>query len=133
MLVNLRGNTHKVWTALTIRHTRQNRCLEECAVTAVPMRNYSDEEIERYIASGDPFDKAGAYAIQNAAFHPVENFNECYACVMGLPLCHVVRQLVKIGYTVPASIAPICLKRLSYPCTISNSVLSFTDSITCCH
>jgi len=41
-----------------------------------------------YVATGDPLDKAGAYAIQNAGFHPVELMQGCYASVMGLPLCH---------------------------------------------
>ena len=61
------------------------------------MRRYTDEEIEAYIASGDPFDKAGAYAIQHAGFHPVEDFSGCFANVMGLPLCHVARSLRKPG------------------------------------
>jgi septum formation protein len=57
------------------------------------MRAYTDEEIEAYIASGDPFDKAGAYAIQHDGFRPVENFAHCFANVMGLPLCHAIRSL----------------------------------------
>ena len=49
--------------------------ITDLACSDVPMRNYTDAEIEAYIASGDPFDKAGAYAIQHAGFRPVENFS----------------------------------------------------------
>ena len=65
------------------------------------MRNYTDEEIEAYIASGDPFDKAGAYAIQNPDFQPVERIEGCYCCVVGLPVCRVVRALARFGLTPP--------------------------------
>ena len=51
---------------------------------------YSDAEIEAYIQTGDPLDKAGAYAIQHSDFHPVEKLAGCYASVMGLPLCHLL-------------------------------------------
>ena len=71
------------------------------------MRNYTDEEIEAYIASGDPFDKAGAYAIQHDGFHPVENFSHCFANVMGLPLCHVTRALRQLGVTVPNDVPTV--------------------------
>jgi MAF protein len=64
-------------------------------VTAVWMRPYGDEEIEAYIARGEPFDKAGAYAIQDQAFHPVSSYDGCYCNVVGLPLRAVVRLLRK--------------------------------------
>jgi predicted house-cleaning NTP pyrophosphatase (Maf/HAM1 superfamily) len=53
--------------------------------TAVRMRPYSDDEIAAYIARREPFDKAGAYAIQDEAFHPVSSYDGCY-CKWGLPL-----------------------------------------------
>jgi predicted house-cleaning NTP pyrophosphatase (Maf/HAM1 superfamily) len=53
------------------------------------MRRYSDAEIAAYVATGDPLDKAGSYAIQYAQFRPVVRITGCYANVMGLPLCHV--------------------------------------------
>ena len=57
------------------------------------MRAYSDAEIQSYVDSGDPLDKAGAYAIQDRGFHPAEDFAGCMASVMGMPLCHLERLL----------------------------------------
>jgi predicted house-cleaning NTP pyrophosphatase (Maf/HAM1 superfamily) len=55
-------------------------------VTRVSMRRYSDAEIADSIARGDPFDKAGGYAIQDEVFHPVESYEGCYCNVVGLPI-----------------------------------------------
>ncbi len=57
--------------------------------TRVWMRNYSDAEIEAYVATGDPLDKAAAYAVQHRVFHPVALAEGCFANVMGLALCHL--------------------------------------------
>jgi MAF protein len=132
MLRRLRGKTHNVLTVLSIAVPETGMMIIDCCIAKVPMRTYSDEEIDQYIQSGDPFDKAGAYAIQSKSFHPVENYYGCYACVMGLPLCHVVRQMKKLGLRITENPAPICADQLSYSCQVSSSVLSFTDQITCC-
>jgi len=71
MLYQLRGRTHQVYTALTLLDTATRRTMTDVALTNVHMRDYGDDEIDDYVASGDPFDKAGGYAIQNSAFHPV--------------------------------------------------------------
>ena len=57
------------------------------------MRAYADDEIERYVASGRPLDKAGAYGIQDDGFQPVARIEGCYTNVVGLPLCEVRRAL----------------------------------------
>jgi predicted house-cleaning NTP pyrophosphatase (Maf/HAM1 superfamily) len=88
------------------------------------MRNYTDEEIEAYLATGDPFDKAWAYAIQHEGFHPVENFSQCFANVMGLPLCHVVRALRKLGIEVPNDVPTLCQAHIHYECLVFESILS---------
>lgn len=132
MLLRLRGKIHKVFTAVTVAKSQSGIIFTECCVAEVPMRQYSDEEIEAYILSGDPFDKAGSYAIQNESFHPVEHFSGCFACVMGLPLCHVIRQMKKTGISIPDDPKAICYEHLDYDCEISSSVLSFRDQITCC-
>ncbi len=62
------------------------------------MRNYSDDEIARYVASGEPMDKAGTYAIQDRDFRPAERIEGCYASVMGLSLCHLYLALPKMGF-----------------------------------
>jgi hypothetical protein len=88
------------------------------------MRNYSDEEIDAYVFSGDPLDKAGAYAIQHPDFHPVESMTGCYASVMGLPMCHLVRVLRKLDVTPNGDVPANCQIYLHYQCPVSRRILS---------
>ena len=67
------------------------------------MRGYSDQELEAYIATGEPFDKAGAYAIQDVGFHPAESYSGCYCNVVGLPLWDAQRLLPRAGFVAPPS------------------------------
>jgi septum formation protein len=82
----LRGREHQVITAVAVLDVGRDRlCLgHDC--TRVWVRALSDAEIAAYVASGDPMDKAGAYAIQNTAFHPVERIEGSESNVIGLPL-----------------------------------------------
>lgn len=94
MLNQLRQRTHYVHTgvALILPGGRVVKFLNTAVVT---MRNYSDQEIYAYIDSGDPFDKAGAYAIQHPDFNPVRLLDGCYLSVMGLPVCQIIRTLTE--------------------------------------
>ena len=121
MLTRLRGRTHQVYTAIAVRDAAERLEADLC-VTQVTMRAYTDAEIETYVASGDPLDKAGAYAIQNREFHPVENFSGCYASVAGLPICHLLRTLRKWEMDCETSIPAACLVYLDYACPISAAV-----------
>jgi len=76
---------------------RRGPALAGHVTTAVRMRPYGDNEIADYIARGEPFDKAGAYAIQDEAFRPVASFDGCYCNVVGLPLRAVIRLLQQGG------------------------------------
>lgn len=124
MLTRLRGRTHQVYTGIALLRTSDDFLLTDLCVTDVPMRDYSDEEIRSYVASGDPFDKAGAYAIQHAEFRPVAGMDGCYASVMGLPLCHVVRLMRRMGAQPNADVPANCQKLLEYDCPVYESVLS---------
>jgi len=124
MLQRLRGRTHQVLTAVTIRHSQEQNFLQDICQSEVLMREYSDEEIEEYLASGDAFDKAGSYSIQNDEFQPVTNFSGCFASVMGLPLCHLERNLREIAGHNARQMADICRTRLHYQCPISERVLA---------
>jgi MAF protein len=124
MLTRLRGRTHQVYTGVALLRMSDGILLKDLGVTDVPMRDYSDEEIRAYVATGDPLDKAGAYAIQHAQFRPVAHMDGCYASVMGLPLCHVVRLMRKMGIEPRADVPVNCQKLLEYECRIYNSVLS---------
>lgn len=86
MLRALRGREHAVMTAVAILDTESGELTEAAPETAVHLRDYSDAEIAASIAAGTPFDKAGAYAIQDDAFRPVARYEGCYCNVMGLPL-----------------------------------------------
>jgi len=123
MLQHLRGHTHQVYTGLSILSKKNGHSITEVCVTDVPMRNYSDDEINAYVLTGDPLDKAGAYAIQYSRFQPVENMSGCFASVMGLPLCHLTRALRKIDVTPDADIANNCQTYLHYQCPVSRSIL----------
>lgn len=95
MLASLRDEPHVVLTGLAF--ARGAAVVWSSVVeTAVWMRAYSDAEIARYVASGRPLDKAGAYGIQDAEFHPVSRIDGCYTNVVGLPLCEVRRALVSV-------------------------------------
>ena len=86
------------------------------------MRDYSDEEIEAYIETGDPFDKAGSYAIQHPDFHPVMHLSGCYANVVGLPLCHLARAFAQVGLSVADDLPAACQSALTYDCTVFDQV-----------
>lgn len=79
------------------------------------MRAYSDTEIEVYVASGDPLDKAGAYAIQHQRFAPVARLDGCFASVMGLPLGELAAALSQFGIVL-AEIGSLCRDYSGWPC-----------------
>jgi septum formation protein len=111
MLRMLRGQTHDVVTAVALMPPGRRSILGRQPLTRVTMRDYTDAEIEATIARGDPFDKAGAYAIQDAAIRPVERYEGCYCNVVGLPLWPLLEMLRKAElYTkvTPAQLLPQC-------------------------
>jgi septum formation protein len=97
MLRRLRGQTHRVCTAITLI-TPGKPPLTEMTCTDVQMRAYGDDEIEAYIATGDPFDKAGAYAIQHPGFAPVAHISGSHSNVVGLPLETLRQMLAQVGW-----------------------------------
>ena len=101
MLRRLRGRVHQVYTAITLlvqQVETSSRQITSLTRTDVYMRNYSDAEIEAYIATGDPFDKAGSYAIQHEDFQPVGRIEGSYTNVVGLPLEILQAMLAEIGW-----------------------------------
>jgi septum formation protein len=104
MLQTLRGRPHVVHTGITLYNTTTGERWTEVTTTAIHMRDYNDDEIAAYVAAGEPFDKAGAYGIQHAGFHPVERLRGCYANVMGLPMCTLCRMLRAAGVGIPTPI-----------------------------
>lgn len=102
-LERLRGRAHHVITAVTLTRSSESNAgvhvSTRAASTEVWMRNYTEHEIRNYVASGDPFDKAGSYAIQHAVFRPVERIEGCFLNVVGLPLPEVCELLQAAGLT----------------------------------
>lgn len=84
MLKNLAGHTHQVYTGIALIHN--GKIFHDIAVTDVTMKEITDTEIKRYIASGEPYGKAGSYAIQGLASVFISKINGCYFNVVGLPL-----------------------------------------------
>lgn len=113
MLRALRGGPHEVISAVAVAANGRAEGAEH--VSRVWMRAYSDAEIEAYIATGDPFDKAGAYAIQHPDFRPVACFEGCFASIMGLPLGLVADLLARQGL-VPDPAWPSACQALTGGC-----------------
>jgi septum formation protein len=124
MLKRLRGHAHQVYTGIALLRKNDGLLLTDLCVTSVPMRAYSEEEIDAYVATGDPLDKAGAYAIQHPGFHPVERMDGCFASVMGLPVCHVILQMRKMDLQPDTGFFAGCETLLEYICPVSNAILN---------
>jgi septum formation protein len=104
MLRALRGRSHEVVTAVVVRDADPaGRELTEAVVSRVLMRDYTDDEIAAYVVTGEPDDKAGAYAVQGRGRRLVSRVDGCYTNVVGLPLRTTARLLQAFGLT-PASI-----------------------------
>ncbi len=99
MLGALRDRVHQVMTGVAVEGPG-GASRTAVYTTNVRMRAYAAEEVERYIATGDPFDKAGSYAIQHAGFAPVATLDGCYLNVVGLPLYETLALLGGEGYPV---------------------------------
>lgn len=91
MLRRLSGKLHAVVTGVCLHSTEKTVCFH--VATAVLFRDLSEEEIAAYVATGDPLDKAGAYAIQNGAAGFVRRIDGSYSNVVGLPLCETIEAI----------------------------------------
>ncbi|MHB9034105.1 MAG: Maf family protein [Anaerolineae bacterium] len=129
MLRTLRNRTHSVYTGLTVLNTAAKTISTDLAETQVSMRNYRDREIEEYVASGDPLDKAGSYAVQHGIFNPVEGFDGCYTNIVGLPLCHLYRVLHTLNYAVPVHPLQCCPWALKNGCAWASAILALPVSL----
>lgn len=119
MLRRLRGRTHQVYTALAVLRVADGLLLTDLCATSVTMRSYTDTEIDAYVASGDPLDKAGAYAIQHTGFDPVAKLQGCYTNVVGLPLCRLMYLLRKMNLAPEVAPPFACLYQPQEKCSIA--------------
>ncbi len=126
MLRQLRGKTHRAHTGIALvnlAHAGEMEILLDVASVEVPMRRYGDDEIENYVASGDPLDKAGAYGIQHRDFRPAVYLKGCFSAVMGLPLCHVAKALGRLGVVAQPNVAADCQEYHNYECPVFKKIL----------
>ena len=77
-----------------------------------------------YVASGDPMDKAGAYAIQHPAFRLVSRLDGCFTGVMGLSLCHLIQLLAEMGVPIQARATAVHQAHQQYPCPIFADIVA---------
>lgn len=99
MLENLSGRTHSVLTGVTLIRLPDAERIEFVESTLVHFAQISEEEISRYLATEEPHDKAGAYAIQGRAGRYIPRIEGCYFNVVGLPLARVQLALIHLGWT----------------------------------
>lgn len=101
MLQTLSGNPHRVISGFAVIDRRQQLERVEAVTTLVHFRHLTGHEIARYIATGEPFDKAGAYAIQGIGACFVSGIEGSYSNVVGLPLCRLFLTLKALGVPLP--------------------------------
>ena len=97
MLSRLSGQIHSVLTGYSIQCRSKNRVLSEVVKTAVRFKSLTHDEIEWYVHTDEPYDKAGGYAIQGLGSFLVKAVDGSYTNVVGLPVCEVVEHLLREG------------------------------------
>jgi septum formation protein len=97
MLTSLSGRSHRVISGYALYDRKNNRTLSSAVTTRVFFKDLTSREIEGYIATGEPFDKAGSYAIQGIGCFMIPKIEGSYSNVVGLPLCEVISALEELG------------------------------------
>ncbi len=97
MLIKLSGKEHRVITGFCIFNTNTKESIKEYVKTRVTIKELSDEDIRGYIQTKEPFDKAGAYAIQGIGAFMVKEIKGSYTNVVGLPICELIEALSRLG------------------------------------
>jgi MAF protein len=121
MLRRLRNQVHEVQSCIVVKRGEEESV--DVVTSQVLMRDYTDEEIASYIASGDPFDKAGSYAVQHEAFHPVAEIRGCPLNVIGLALCRLRERVHELP-----DCAQTCASYFGEPCPTQLDISSHSVS-----
>ena len=120
MLRTLRGRRHAVHTAITVA-TAQSRTHSR-VVAPLAMRDYSDEEVDQYVATGEPLDCAGAYDIHRQGGQLIASVEGCFSAIVGLPIAQTVGLLEQTGVTIPLDAAEVCSALYRRPCLASRAL-----------
>ncbi len=97
MLKRLRGHWHRVFTGYCILNISKQIVYQDVAETKVFIKDLTDEEIEKYIKTSEPLDKAGSYAVQGRGGYMVKEIKGSYSNVVGLPICEITEVLLSLG------------------------------------
>ncbi len=97
MLRLLSGKEHRVITGISVQHRGKGRGDCEVVETTVRVKRLSAVEMDWYIQTGEPFDKAGGYGIQGIGSFMIESIHGSYTNVVGLPLCELIQMLIRLG------------------------------------
>ncbi len=103
MIQKLNGNRHQVLTGYTICNTAKGTCITDMERTDVYFKQLSQAEIDWYLQTDEPFDKAGAYAIQGLGMFLVKQIKGSYSNVVGLPVCEVLDHLYRAEVIEPVN------------------------------
>ncbi|MEJ2751029.1 MAG: Maf family protein [Anaerolineae bacterium] len=114
MLLALRGRSHDVHTGTVLLDLATGQEVSGVNSSVVTMRHYSGAEMDAYIATGDPLDKAGAYAIQARDFSPVALLDGCFTGVMGLSICHLLMLVSQLGVPMRADLTAVATAHQHY-------------------
>ena len=115
MLRRLRGRPHVVRTQVALIGAA-GRDLTFDVRSTVALKPVDDAAIEAYVASGEPLDKAGGYAIQGAGARLVARYDGCYSNIVGLPVCHTFFALRRLGVGVPERPEPAFTRAFGFEC-----------------
>ena len=97
MLRLISGKKHRVLTGISVQHSKKGKGDSEAVETAVKVKSLSPVEMDWYVGTGEPFDKAGGYGIQGVGSFMIEAINGSYTNVVGLPLCELLQMLIRVG------------------------------------
>jgi septum formation protein len=97
MLRRLSGQEHRVLTGFSVCHLGKKKGDQKTVETTVKVKDLTPDEIEWYVQTGEPFDKAGGYAIQGIGSFMVKSIRGSYTNVVGLPLCELIQMLSRLG------------------------------------
>jgi septum formation protein len=97
MLRRLSGKEHRVVTGFSVHHLEKRKGDREAVQTVVKVKKLAQAEMDWYVKTGEPFDKAGGYAIQGVGSFMIESIRGSYTNVVGLPLCELIQMLSRLG------------------------------------
>jgi septum formation protein len=117
ILERLRGCAHEVLTAVTILHPQSGKSFDYVQSVRITMRSFSEAELEAYVASDEPLDKAGAYSLQGQGRSLIARLEGDYLAAVGLPLRAVANGLHQMGIAIPVNVDTIYQERnvLNWP------------------